>query len=406
VASEARVNFDPLMSGHHNRNATIARMSANTFGSLFRVTTFGESHGPAVGCVIDGCPPNVALDVALIQQFLARRRPGQSHLVTPRDEEDILEILSGLDHESGKTLGTPIAIVVRNKDQRSSSYGDWHHIYRPSHADFGYDAKYGIRAWQGGGRSSARETVGRVAAGAVAEQALSARFPELRITAWVEQVHTVSARAVIDPLAVTRKQVDSQITRCPHESTAQLIEQTIVQAKKNGDSVGGFIRLVVQGLPPGLGEPVFDKLDALLAQAFLSLPACKGVEFGSGFAGAELTGLAHNDHYQWNDDGAMQTLTNRSGGVQGGISNGMPLDVRLVFKPTATVLKPQPSADNAGNNVELQAKGRHDPCVLPRAVPIVEAMTALVLADCWLQQRGKVGDPWPGLLGPIKGKTS
>ncbi len=379
-------------------------MPGNTFGSAFRVTTFGESHGPAVGCVIDGCPPGHALDLMAMQAFLARRRPGQSKLVTPRDEADQVEVLSGLDLETARTLGTPICLVVRNQDQRSGSYGDWHHIYRPSHADFGYDAKYGIRAWQGGGRSSARETVGRVAAGAVAEQLLQARFPALRIVAWVERVHQLDARADIDPLAVTREVVDGHPTRCPHPLHAAAMEQAILGAKKQGDSLGGYVRLVVHGLPPGLGEPVFDKLDALLAQAFLSLPACKGVEVGSGFAGPALTGLQHNDHYRW--EGAPQQMTtasNRSGGIQGGISNGMPLDLRLVFKPTATVLQPQPSADDAGHNVELQAKGRHDPCVLPRAVPIVEAMTALVLIDCWLRQRGQVGDPWPGLAGPLHG---
>ncbi len=379
-------------------------MTSNTFGHAFRVTTFGESHGPAVGCVIDGCPPGLALDLAAVQTFLARRRPGQSKLTTPRDEEDKVEALSGLDLESGKTLGTPICLMVRNQDQRSGSYEDWHHIYRPSHADFGYDAKFGIRAWQGGGRSSARETVGRVAAGAVAEQLLVTRFPSLRIAAWVERVHRIDARTHIDPLAVTRAQVDSHPTRCPHAASATTMETAILEAKKRGDSLGGYLRLIVQGMPPGLGEPVFDKLDALLAQAFLSLPACKGIEIGSGFAGPDLTGLEHNDSYAW--DGApkaMTTRTNRSGGIQGGISNGMPIDLRLVFKPTATVLKPQASADDAGNNVELQAKGRHDPCVLPRAVPIVEAMTALVLVDCWLRQRGQVGDPWPGLDGPLKG---
>jgi chorismate synthase len=381
-------------------------MSGNTFGSLFRVTTFGESHGPAVGCVVDGCPPGHPLDLPALQAFLARRRPGQSKLVTPRAEDDQVEVLSGIDLESGRTLGTPIALMVRNQDQRSGSYADWHHIYRPSHADFGYDAKYGIRAWQGGGRASARETVGRVAAGALAEQLLVARFPGLRICAWVERVHSVDARAHIDPLAVTREAADAHPTRCPHPASAAAMEAAILAAKAKGDSLGGYVRLVVQGLPPGLGEPVFDKLDAVLAQAFLSLPACKGVEVGSGFAGPDLTGLEHNDAYEWRPDGydkVMHTRTNRSGGIQGGISNGMPIDLRLVFKPTATVLKPQPTADDAGHNVELQAKGRHDPCVLPRAVPIVEAMAALAIMDAWLRQRGQVGDPWPGLAGPLHG---
>ena len=375
-------------------------MANNTFGHAFRVTTFGESHGPAVGCVIDGCPPGINLSIPDVQAFLARRRPGQSKLVTPRDEQDQLEILSGLDRESGKTLGTPIAVMIRNQDQRSGSYADWHHVYRPSHADFGYDAKYGLRAWEGGGRSSARETVGRVAAGAVAEQVLAGRFPELRIVAYVERVHTHAT--TIDPLTVTREQVDAHPTRCPDPAAAAAMETAILEAKKHGDSLGGHVRLIVHGVPPGLGEPVFDKLDALLAQAFLSLPACKGVEVGSGFAGTELTGLEHNDHYAW-QEGRMITASNRSGGIQGGISNGMPIDLRIAFKPTATVLKPQPSADDAGNNVELQAKGRHDPCVLPRAVPIVEAMTALVLVDAFLRQRGQVGDPWPGLAGAIRG---
>jgi chorismate synthase len=380
-------------------------MAANTFGHAFRVTTFGESHGPAVGCVIDGCPPGHRLDLAAVQAALTRRRPGQSKLTTARDEEDRVEVLSGLDLESGATLGTPLCLVVRNQDQRSSAYAEWRHIYRPSHADFGYDAKFGLRAWQGGGRSSARETVGRVAAGAVAEQLLTTRFPGISIVAWVERVHRLDARPRIDPATVTRARVDASPTRCPDPESAAAIEQAILAAKAKGDSLGGYVRLWISGLPPGLGEPVFDKLDALLAQAFMSLPACKGVEVGSGFAGPELTGLEHNDHYAWAARGgatpAMTTDSNRSGGIQGGISNGMPIDVRLAFKPTATVLKPQASADDAGHNVELQAKGRHDPCVLPRAIPIVEAMAALVLADCWLRQRGQVGDPWPGLQGPI-----
>jgi chorismate synthase len=386
-------------------------MSGNTFGQSFRVTTFGESHGVAVGCVIDGCPPGVALDLSGVQSALARRKPGQSKLTTARDEDDAVEVLSGLDPESGKTLGTPICMVVRNKDARSSAYDEWRHIYRPSHADFTYDAKFGIRAWQGGGRASARETVGRVAAGAVAEQVLATRFPALRIRAWVERVHRIDARPHIDPDGVTRELVDAHPTRCPHPESARAMEAAILEAKKRGDSLGGYLRLYVDGVPPGLGEPVFDKLDAVLAQAFMSLPACKGVEIGSGFAGPEMSGLEHNDIFEWQnpeppeagEPARMSTRTNRSGGVQGGISNGMALDVRLVFKPTATVLKPQPSADDAGHNVELLAKGRHDPCVLPRAVPIVEAMAALVLVDAWLRQRGQVGDPWPGLSGPING---
>jgi len=380
-------------------------MAANTFGHLFRTTTFGESHGIAVGCVVDGCPPGHLLDRAGLQAAMARRRPGQSQLTTPRQEDDQLEILSGLDEE-GRTLGSPICLLVRNHDARSSSYEDWHHIYRPSHADFGYDAKYGIRAWAGGGRASARETVGRVAAGALAEQLLKARFPALSIVAYVERVHTIQAPP-LDETALTRALVDAHPTRCPDPASAALMETAILAAKRQGDSLGGYVRLHISGIPPGLGDPIFDKLDALLAQAFISLPACKGVEFGSGFSGPDLTGLQHNDHYAWTDPGLdepaqMRTTSNRSGGIQGGITNGMPLTMRLVFKPTATVLKPQPSADDAGHNRELQAKGRHDPCVLPRAVPIVEAMAALVLIDAWLRQRGQVGDPWPGLKGPLR----
>src|SRR5262252_3385597 len=375
-------------------------MPGSSFGRAFRVTTFGESHGVAVGCVIDGCPPRFPLDLALVQAALSRRKPGQSKLTTARAEEDAVEVLSGLDQETGRTLGTPICMVVRNQDARPSAYDEWHHIYRPSHADFTYEAKYGIRAWQGGGRASARETVGRVAAGAVAEQLLRARFADLRVCAWVERVHEIDARQYIDPVTVTREIVDAHPTRCPHQPSAEAMETAILQAKKNGDSLGGFLRLFIHGIPPGLGDPVFEKLDASLAQAFMSLPACKGVEIGSGFAGPDATGIEHNDFFAWEHRGSekedaspealhMTTRTNRSGGVQGGISNGMPIDVRLAFKPTATVLKPQPSADDAGNNVELRAKGRHDPCVLPRAVPIVEAMAALVLVDAWLCQRGQ-----------------
>jgi chorismate synthase len=379
-------------------------MPGNTFGRSFCVTTFGESHGVAVGCVVDGCPPGHAFDLEHVQAWLARRKPGQSKLVTARDEDDIVEVLSGLDRDTNNTLGSPICMIVRNKDARASAYEDWKHIYRPSHADFTYDAKYGIRAWQGGGRASARETIGRVAAGALAEQLLRARFPKLDIRAWVERVHEIDAGPHIDPKLVTRELTDAHPTRCPHPDSARAMEEAILEAKKNGDSLGGYVRLYVEGVPPGLGNPVFDKLDAVLAQAFMSLPACKGIEIGSGFRGPEATGIEHNDVFEWQGSGVpeMATLTNRSGGIQGGITNGMPLDVRLVFKPTATVLKPQPSADDAGHNVELKAKGRHDPCVLPRAIPIVEAMAALVLVDAWLAQRAQVGDPWPGLAGPIR----
>lgn len=375
-------------------------MPGSTFGHSFRVTTFGESHGPAVGCVIDGCPPGLVLDQSAVQAALNRRRPGQSALVTPRDEADLVEFLSGLDRDSGRTLGTPIAAMVRNRDQRSGSYADWHRSYRPSHADFTYDAKYGLRAWEGGGRASARETTARVIAGAIAEQLLRARFPALTIVAWVAAVGTIDAAAAIDATALDRALVDRHPSRCPDADAAAEMETAILAARAAGDSLGGVVGCCVRHLPVGLGDPVFAKLDALLAQAMLSLPACKGIEIGSGFAGTRLGGLAHNDPFAW-QEGHMTTTANRSGGIQGGISNGMPIQMRVAFKPTATVLQPQSSADDAGRNVELQAKGRHDPCVLPRAVPIVEAMTALVLCDAWLCQRGQVGDPWPGLAGPI-----
>ncbi len=367
-------------------------MAANTFGSLFAVTTFGESHGPAVGCVIDGCPPGLPLDRAAIQAQLDRRRPGQSALTTPRQEADAIEVLSGLS-EDGRTLGTPLALMVRNRDQRSSCYEDWHHIYRPSHADFTYDAKYGLRAWQGGGRASARETIGRVAAGAVAEQILRQRLPDLRIVAWVARIHDIPAHAV--PADLDRTRVDSHPTRCPDPKAAAAMEAAILAAAEQGDSLGGWLELVIDGLPPGLGDPVFAKLDAALAGAFLGLPACKGCEIGAGFAGAvETTGAGHNDPFRW-QDGRLITTSNRSGGIQGGISNGMPITARVAFKPTATIMSAQDSADDQGNNVTLAAHGRHDPCVLPRAVPMVEAMAALVLCDAYLRQRGQCGDPWP-----------
>jgi chorismate synthase len=312
-----------------------------------------------------------------------------------------MECLSGLSADNGHSLGTPIALMVRNADQRSRSYEDWHHIYRPSHADYTYDAKYGIRAWQGGGRSSARETTARVAAGAVAEQVLQHRFPKLRLTAWVEQVHEHNASGDIDAASVRREDVDQSPTRVPNAQWAETIEAAILAAKAKGDSLGGVVRLYISEAPAGLGGPVFDKLDATLAQAMMSLPAVKAVSIGSGFGAVDMTGMTHNDPFQW-QDGQLRTTDNRSGGIQGGISNGMPIDLRIAFKPTATVLRPQQSADQQGNNVDLQAKGRHDPCVLPRAVPIVEAMANLTLVDALLQQRGQVGDPWPGVQpGPL-----
>jgi chorismate synthase len=353
----------------------------SSFGELFRITTFGESHGPALGVVIDGCPPRLALDVAHVQAELDRRRPGQSRLVSPRKEADRVEILSGV--LDGVTLGTPIAMMIRNTDARSKDYQEIAQAYRPSHADYTYDAKYGIRAVAGGGRASARETAGRVAAGAVAQQLLATRG--VAIVAWVDEVAGITA--TVDDRAVTRDAVETNDLRCPDQAAAATMIERIERARKDGDSVGGVIRAIARGVPAGWGEPVFDKLDADVAKAMMSIPAVKGVEIGSGFAGTLLTGSQHNDLFYRRDDGAIGTRTNRSGGIQGGISNGEPVTVRIAFKPTATIMQAQDTVDAAGNPAVLEPRGRHDPCVLPRAVPIVEAMLALVLADHCLRQQ-------------------
>jgi len=375
-------------------------MAGNSFGSLFRVTTFGESHGPAVGVVIDGCPPRLPLVVEEIQRELDRRRPGQSAITTQRREPDQVEILSGM-HE-GMTTGTPLAMLVRNQDMRSGDYDEMKTKFRPSHADYTYKAKYGIRSWPGGGRASARETVGRVAAGAVARQLLAtvggggggagasvgAGARPVDIVAWVERVADIEA--TVDPDTVTRDAVDANIVRCPEAATAERMIERIDAARKAGDSLGGVVAAVARGVPPGLGEPVFDKLEADLAKAMLSLPAAKGFEIGSGFAGTLLTGSQHNDPF-YDAGGRVRTRSNRSGGVQGGISNGEHIFVRVAFKPTATILREQQTVDEDGHDTTIKARGRHDPCVLPRAIPIVEAMLALVLADHFLRQRGQCG---------------
>ena len=371
-------------------------MAGNSFGSLFRVTTFGESHGPAVGVVIDGCPPRLPLVVEEIQRELDRRRPGQSAITTQRREPDQVEILSGM-HE-GMTTGTPLAMLVRNQDMRSGDYDEMKTKFRPSHADYTYKAKYGIRSWQGGGRASARETVGRVAAGAVARQLLATvggggagaggGARPVDIVAWVERVADIEA--TVDPDTVTRDAVDANIVRCPEAATAERMIERIDGARKAGDSLGGVVAAVARGVPPGLGEPVFDKLEADLAKAMLSLPAAKGFEIGSGFAGTLLTGSQHNDPF-YDAGGRVRTRSNRSGGVQGGISNGEDIFVRVAFKPTATILREQQTVDEDGHDTTIKARGRHDPCVLPRAIPIVEAMLALVLADHFLRQRGQCG---------------
>lgn len=357
---------------------------SSTFGTLFRVTTFGESHGKGVGAVIDGCPPGIPLCEADIQPQLDRRRPGQSALTTPREETDQVTIWSGV--ENGLTLGTPIALLVPNKDQRPDDYQETATVPRPSHADFTYQMKYKIRTASGGGRSSARETIARVAAGAVAEILLK-QISGMEIVAWVSQVSDIQAPDQ-NMETISRKAVDQTPVRCPDAGTARTMIRRIEEVKKAQDSLGGMITCVCRNVPAGLGEPVFHKLEALLSQAMLSLPASKGFEIGSGFAGSCMTGSTHNDPFV-QKSGGLGTSTNFSGGIQGGISNGEPIYFRVAFKPTATIGKPQITADFSGQMTELAAKGRHDPCVVPRAVPIVETMAALVLADCILQQSGR-----------------
>lgn len=332
--------------------------------------------------VVDGCPPRLALDVAEIQRDLDRRRPGQSVLTTPRREDDRAEILSGVFE--GRTLGTPIAVLVRNQDARPAAYEAMKDVYRPSHADYTTEAKYGIRNWQGGGRASARETVGRVAAGAVARKLLRTAAG-IEVLAWVRSVHEIEAK--IESGSVTLDCIESNPVRCPDPAAAAEMAERIDAARRRGDSLGGVVECVARGVPPGLGEPIFDRLEADLAHALLSLPASKGFEIGSGFAGTLLTGSAHNDPFVPGAAGRPRTTSNRSGGVQGGISNGEELVLRVAFKPTATISSPQQTVDRGGRAVVLEAQGRHDPCVLPRAVPVVEAMVLLVLADHWLRQR-------------------
>jgi len=355
---------------------------ASQFGTLFRIATFGESHGGAVGVVVDGCPPRLPLHRDEIQFDLDRRRPGQSRLTTPRQEADQVEILSGLFE--GRTLGSSIALLVRNKDARPSSYEDMKDVFRPSHADFTTEAKYGIRNWQGGGRASARETIGRVAAGAIARKILK-QAAGVEVLGWVASVHEIDAE--VDRDAVTLEQVEGQPTRCSDARAARRMEDAIEAARERGDSLGGTVECVARGVPAGLGEPVFDKLEADLARALMSLPAAKGIEVGSGFAGTRMTGLTHNDPFVPGDDGRPHTATNHSGGIQGGISNGERIDLRVAFKPTATIRSAQDTVNRAGEAVVLEARGRHDPCVLPRAVPMVEAMVCLTLCDHWLRQR-------------------
>jgi len=357
---------------------------SSSFGHTFRVHTYGESHGLAVGVIVDGCPPRLALDAAEIQVDLDRRRPGQSRLVTQRKEADRVEVLSGLFE--GRTTGTAIGMVVHNADQNSGAYDHLRDVYRPSHADYTYDAKYGFRDHRGGGRSSARETIGRVAAGAVARKLLAVAAG-VEVLGWVSQIHDIDA--VVDADIVGRDAVEAGPTRCPDPAAAAAMAAAIEAARADGDSLGGVVTCIARNVPPGLGEPVFDKIDADLAKAMLSLPAAKGFEIGSGFAGTRMTGRRHNDPFgpPAGQDGRPSTVTNHSGGVQGGITNGESIIFRVAFKPTATISSPQSTVTRDGEPTTLAAKGRHDPCVLPRAVPLVEAMCCLVLADHWLRQR-------------------
>ncbi|GAA4278774.1 chorismate synthase [Aquimarina mytili] len=350
-------------------------MAGNTFGNLFKLTTFGESHGVAIGGIIDGCPAGVTLDLEAIQQELDRRKPGQSAIVTQRKEPDTVEFYSGIFE--GVTTGTPIGFVIKNANQKSKDYSHIKDSYRPSHADYTYDQKYGVRDYRGGGRSSARETASRVVAGAIAKQVL----PSITINAYVSGVGSIKLEKSHTELDFGL--TEANIVRCPDTEMATKMEQYIKQIRKEGDTVGGVVSCAISGVPVGLGEPVFDKLHAELGKAMLSINAVKGFEYGSGFAGAELKGSQHNDLF--NTDGT--TKTNLSGGIQGGISNGMDIYFNVAFKPVATIMQDQDTIDKDGKVVKMQGKGRHDPCVVPRAVPIVEAMAALVLVDYWLMNR-------------------
>ena len=354
---------------------------SSTYGVLFKISTFGESHGPGIGVVIDGCPAGLTFDTDFIQHELDRRKPGQSRITTQRREADEFEILSGVFE--GQTQGTPIALLIRNTDQRSKDYGHIAGQFRPSHADYTYQTKYGSRDYRGGGRSSARETAARVAAGAVAKLLLAQQG--VQIQAYVSQVGTLKLEKPYQELNLTL--AEENAVRCPDPETAEQMFQYIDETRKRGDSVGGVVDCVVRGVPAGWGEPVFDKLHAELGKAMLSINAVKGFEYGSGFAGAELYGSQHNDEFYQDVNGRVRTKTNQSGGIQGGISNGEDIYFRIAFKPVATIMQDQDSVDIHGQPVTVSGKGRHDPCVVPRAVPIVEAMAALVLADMYLRSK-------------------
>tara|TARA_B100000925_G_scaffold66580_1_gene45467 strand:+ start:49 stop:1137 length:1089 start_codon:yes stop_codon:yes gene_type:complete len=359
----------------------------NTFGHNFRITTFGESHGGGVGVVIDGCPPGIDISETDIQNELDRRRPGQSEIVTPRKEGDKCEILSGTFE--GKTLGTPICVLVHNKDARPEAYSEMAEKFRPSHADFTYQSKYGIRNWQGGGRASARETIGRVASGAVAMKVMKNQFSEsFEILAHVSRVQNIEAK--INFKELTRETIESNMVRCGDALVAEQMIELIKDARSDGNSLGGIVECIVKGVPLGLGDPVFDKLEADLAKAMMSLPATKGFEIGSGFKGVEKSGKEHNDEFYMDGD-KVRTKTNRSGGIQGGISNGEDIIFRVAFKPTATIMTEQKTVSESGEDTQLKGRGRHDPCVLPRAVPMVESMAALVICDHAIRHRAQCG---------------
>lgn len=354
-------------------------MAANTFGNIFRVTTFGESHGPGIGLIIDGCPPGIVIDENFIQYELERRKPGQSKIVTQRKENDLFVIQSGVFE--GKSTGTPISIFITNTDQKSKDYDHIANIFRPSHADFTYQQKYGIRDYAGGGRSSARETACRVAAGAIAKMILQTL--NVKMYTFVSQVGHIKMDL---KSSIDYENIETNMVRCPQEDTANKMIDLIMEVKKEGDTIGGMVTCHIFNCPTGLGAPVFDKLHADIGKAMLSINAVKGFEYGSGFDCIQMRGSEHNDQFE-NLDGNIRTKTNHSGGVQGGISNGMPINFNVAFKPVATIVQSQPTIDTEGNTAFAEGKGRHDPCVVPRAVPIVEAMAALVLVDHWLLQK-------------------
>ena len=356
-------------------------MAGNSFGEIFRITTFGESHGKAIGVVIDGCPAGLGIDLDFIQQELDRRKPGQSAITTQRKESDTFEILSGIF--DGRTLGSPIAITIKNEDAKPEDYTHLKDVYRPSHADFTYETKYGLRDYRGGGRASARETAARVIAGAIAKQLL--KKSGIEIAAYVSSVGKIQLEKEYQQLDLSK--TESNMVRCPDEETANRMIKLIQETKEKGDTVGGIISCVIKNTPVGLGEPVFDKLHADLAKAMLSINAVHGFEYGSGFAGTKMNGSEHNDVFEKSSDDKIITQSNNSGGIQGGISNGMDIYFNVAFKPVATIMQSQTTIDKEGNETEIKGKGRHDPCVVPRAVPIVEAMAALVLADHLLRNK-------------------